>query len=176
MNLALAENIFEKYDQVVEVAVSEANITAARWHAPVNRDKQALGEYYWATYKATTRRSGVFSNAEGPHDLNLQLTEPIFKHLANRWERVFVRRLPQVLQSFSRKDKGILTTFHREIESRSMKQGAGIAGLSMLGQQLQNYEQIFLSYTADDRSHQQSPTGGESGVYTGYRRSSFKRI
>jgi hypothetical protein len=51
------------------------------------------------------RREGIFSNAQGTHDLNLQLIEPIIKHLASHWERVFAQRLPRVLQAFSKKKK-----------------------------------------------------------------------
>ena len=37
MNEALAEHIFENYDQLIEAAISEANITVGKWHRPVNR-------------------------------------------------------------------------------------------------------------------------------------------
>jgi len=37
MNEALAEHIFEKYEQLIEGAISEANATASRWHSPINR-------------------------------------------------------------------------------------------------------------------------------------------
>jgi hypothetical protein len=84
----------------------------------------------------------------GSHDLNLQLCEPIIKHLASHWEKAFARRLPGVLQNFSRKSKNLLTEFHTEIEARSMKQGAGVAGLAMLGQQLRTYEAIFANLTS----------------------------
>jgi hypothetical protein len=50
--------------------------------------------------EALCRRNGVFSGSSGSHDLNLQLCEPIFKHLASQWEKTFARRLPGVLQSF----------------------------------------------------------------------------
>ncbi|KAK0126069.1 hypothetical protein ONS95_007689 [Cadophora gregata] len=144
-NDTLAENIFEQYENLVELAVAEANQTVGNWHRKVNRDHRELGGYYWATYKAIVRREGVFSNAQGPHDFNAQLTEPIIKHLASHWEKVFAQRLPRVLSSFSRQAKGLLTAFHHDIESRSMKTGTGSAGVAMLGQQLKNYEQIFAT-------------------------------
>jgi hypothetical protein len=100
--------------------------------------------FYWATYKAVMRREGVFSNAQGTHDFNLQLIEPIIKHLASHWERVFAQRLPRVLQAFSRESKNLLARFHHEIEARSMKIGAGVAGMALLGQQLKNYEAQFV--------------------------------
>lgn len=37
MNSALAENIFENYDHVVQLAIDEAGPQVQRWHAPVNR-------------------------------------------------------------------------------------------------------------------------------------------
>jgi hypothetical protein len=37
MNEALAEQIFENYEQLIEGAISEANATVSRWHSPVNR-------------------------------------------------------------------------------------------------------------------------------------------
>ncbi|KAH7364551.1 putative GTPase SLIP-GC [Rhexocercosporidium sp. MPI-PUGE-AT-0058] len=145
MNDTLAENIFEHYEQLVERAVAEANNTVGNWHRKVNRDNRELGGYYWATYKAIVRREGVFSNAEGPHDFNAQLTEPIIKHLASHWEKAFAQRLPRVFSSFSRQTKDLLTMFHREIELRTMKTGSGSAGITMLAQQLKNYEQIFAT-------------------------------
>lgn len=36
MNLDLAENFFDNYAHVVELAVWEAN-TASKWHSPINR-------------------------------------------------------------------------------------------------------------------------------------------
>ncbi|KAG4443740.1 hypothetical protein IFR05_000829 [Cadophora sp. M221] len=145
MNDTLAENIFEHYEQLVELAVAEANNTVGNWHRNVNKDNRTLGGYYWATYKAIVRREGVFSNAQGTHDFNAQLTEPIIKHLASHWEKAFAQRLPRVLSSFSRQAKGLLTAFHREIELRTMKTGSGSAGVAMLGQQLNIYEQVFAA-------------------------------
>ncbi|PVH88572.1 hypothetical protein DL98DRAFT_580964 [Cadophora sp. DSE1049] len=145
MNGTLAENIFEQYENLVELAVAEANHTVGNWHRKVNRDHRELGGYYWATYKAIVRREGVFSNAHGPHDFNAQLTQPIIKHLASHWEKAFAQRLPRVLSSFSRQAKGLLTAFHREIELRTMTTGTGSAGVAMLGQQVKNYEQIFAT-------------------------------
>jgi len=74
-------------------------------------------------------------------------TEPIIKHLASHWERVFAQRMPRVLQSFTRSSRNLLTSFHREIEARSKKAGAGSAGIALLGQQLRNYENIFTQLT-----------------------------
>jgi len=37
MTETLAEHIFENYEQLVELAVSEANVTVSKWHQRVNR-------------------------------------------------------------------------------------------------------------------------------------------
>jgi hypothetical protein len=148
MKETLSENIYEKFDKVIEAAVDEANVTAAKWGAPVNRENRNAGGYFWSTYKAICRRDGVYSNAQGLHDFNLQLTEPIIKQLGSDWEKAFARRLPHVLQSFTKSTKGLLQSFHQDVQSRAVKSGTGIAGLAMLGQQLQNYERIFQDLTS----------------------------
>lgn len=73
MEDALAEKIFDKYEQVIQVAIDQANGTVARWGAKVNRDERELGGYFWSTYKAIVRRDGVYANAQGTHDFNAQL-------------------------------------------------------------------------------------------------------
>lgn len=59
--------------------------------------------------------------------------------------KLLLRDFPQVLSSFSRQAKNLLTAFHREIELRTMNTGTGAAGIAMLGQQLKNYEQILAT-------------------------------
>lgn len=145
MNTTLAENIFEKYEGLVESAIQEANTTVGKWHAPVDRFNRPAGGYYWATYRAIVRREGVFSNAQGLHDLNLQLTEPIIKNLATHWEKVFAQKMPRVLHSFCQLLKNLLTSFHRDIEARSMEIGTGAAGMALLALQLQNYNALFVT-------------------------------
>jgi hypothetical protein len=46
-------------------------------------------------------------------------------------------------RSLKKKKKNLLARFHHEIEGRSMKIGAGVAGMVLLGQQLKNYEAQF---------------------------------
>lgn len=84
---------------------------------------------------------------EGTHDWNSQLTEPIMKHLAGSWEKIFFRRLPSVLKEFTKKSNRILKTFHRDVESQSRENGTGIACLDMLAQQLGTYEATFSILT-----------------------------
>jgi hypothetical protein len=147
MKETLSENIYEKFDKVIQAAVDEANATAAKWGSPVNRENRNAGGYFWATYKAICRRDGVYSNAQGLHDFNVQLTEPIIKQLGSDWEKAFARRLPHVLQSFTRSTKALLQSFHQAVQARAVKSGTGIAGMAMLGQQLQTYEHIFQDLT-----------------------------
>ena len=101
------------------------------------------GGYYWATYKAICRRDGAYTNSNGLHDFNSQLTEPLLKHLGGGWERAFQRRLPNILRDYVGKATRILREFHRVIEDEARRQGVGLAGMSMLAQQLGNYSQSF---------------------------------
>jgi len=48
---SLSENIYDKFDQVIKAAVNEANTTAAKWGAPINRENRAAGGLHWGTYK-----------------------------------------------------------------------------------------------------------------------------
>lgn len=57
--------------------------------------------------------------------------------------RTFLRRLPVVLMAFTRNAAEKLRNFHRGVDGRARKVGAGIAGLHMLQQQLGVYENIF---------------------------------
>jgi hypothetical protein len=95
---------------------------------------------FWATYKATTRRSGVFSGASGQKDFNAELFEPIGKHLAGNWERAFQRRLPAALESFARAGKQIIKAFHDDVVAgvqQNLTQNP--TGLNMLNQQIRVY-------------------------------------
>lgn len=52
-----------------------------------------------------------------------------------------------MLQSFTKSTKVLLQLFHQNVHARALKSGTGIAGMAMLGQQLQNYERIFQDLT-----------------------------
>lgn len=91
---------------------------------------------FWATYKATCRRFGVFAGASGPKDLNAELFEPISKHLAGAWEKVFQRQIPSSLDTFIRDVQGILKTFHQTATSGVQDPGRNPAGVNMLNSQL----------------------------------------
>ncbi len=108
------------------------SFTATGWGA--RRDEGGL---LWAAYKATTKRFGVFTGASGPRDFNAELFEPISKHLAGAWERVFQRRLPAVLNGYLGALKRLLKSFHQEVVEGAQEKGIAYAGLSMLEQQAQ---------------------------------------
>ena len=57
--------------------------------------------------------------------------------------RTFTRRSPAVMAGFARNATRVLKDFHRDIDNRARKVGVGIAGLSMLQQQLQVYDNIL---------------------------------
>ncbi|KAK4192432.1 hypothetical protein QBC35DRAFT_483760 [Podospora australis] len=76
MQRALYENIYGNFDKCIPVAIDTSAITAQGWGA--HRDSGGL---LWATYKATCRRSGVFTGSAGPRDFNQELFEPI----SRRW-------------------------------------------------------------------------------------------
>ncbi|KAF4889455.1 Nuclear GTPase SLIP-GC [Colletotrichum fructicola] len=90
---ALAESIYDYFDLTIPSVSAAAVPTATSWGA-----HRSEGGMFWATYKATCCRSGVYAGASGPRDFNAELFEPISKQLATGWERAFQRRLPQALK------------------------------------------------------------------------------
>ncbi|KAK0643251.1 hypothetical protein B0T16DRAFT_391805 [Cercophora newfieldiana] len=131
MNEAFTENIYEYFDKTIPLAVEAALPTAIGWGA--RRDEGGL---LWATYKATCRRSGVYTGASGPHNFNAELFEPISKSLANGWEKAFQRRLPACLSTFAKSAKLLIETFHREAVHSTQERGSNANGLHMLNNQL----------------------------------------
>lgn len=117
-------------------AAEKAVPTASGWGA--HRD---AGGLFWATYKATCRRNGVYSGASGPRDFNAELIEPIYTPLSTAWERTFQRRLPGVLKDHAKSTKLLLETFHREATMRSQQRGNNPQGINMLALQLQAHGQ-----------------------------------
>ena len=67
----------------------------------------------------------------------------MIKRLGSRWETAFIRRLLNIMKSFTTSTKNPLHTFHKSIEARTIKSGVRLAGLAMLGEQLRSYEVIF---------------------------------
>ncbi|RMX99159.1 hypothetical protein D0867_12197, partial [Hortaea werneckii] len=70
------------------------------------------------TYRATVRRSGVYQGAAGLRDFNQELIQPVYKQLASAWEKAFQRRLPHILQSFTKTGSAMLKKFHAAVADR----------------------------------------------------------
>ncbi|KAF2817072.1 uncharacterized protein BDZ99DRAFT_373364 [Mytilinidion resinicola] len=139
MKDSLTENIYDKYDEAISEAATNAVPTAARWSAP-----QHQGGLHWGTYRATVRRDGVFAGSKGLRDFNAELAEPITKRLASGWERAFQRRLPHALQNYTRVSYNNLITFHKAMETRAQLVGTATHGLAILAQQLPKYQKSFM--------------------------------
>jgi len=148
----LGDNIFDKYETAISNAISEATTTCSDWGRPINRENRASGGYFWSSYKAICRRYGVYTNAQGPHDWNAALADPMIKVIAVGWDRTFSRRSPAVLAGLPRSAHNLLKAFHKEIEIRVQKTGAVLPGLHMLQQQLQVYEDIFKDIAATSKN------------------------
>ncbi|KAL8889342.1 MAG: hypothetical protein Q9215_003371 [Flavoplaca cf. flavocitrina] len=148
LNEELADGIYDRYDTAIQAAKFNAINTTNHWGSPVNRENRAAGGLYWATYKAICRRNGCYTNAQGPHNFNEQLIEPMIKIIAPGWERVFTRRVASVLNNFTKSIPAILTKFHREIEDRARKIGTGLGSLAMLSHQISVYEQVMKDAAA----------------------------
>ncbi|KAF2503115.1 hypothetical protein BU16DRAFT_29835 [Lophium mytilinum] len=138
MKHSLTENVYDKYDEAIEEAATNAVPTAARWSAHKND-----GGLHWGTYRATVRRDGVFAGSKGLRDFNAELAEPITKRLASGWERAFQRRLPHALQTYTRVSYNNLLTFHKTMETRAQLVGTATHGLVILAQQLPTYQKSF---------------------------------
>jgi hypothetical protein len=139
----MQDSIYDTFPAAIGSAKTQANDIARKWGAPVNRDNRLQGGLYWATYKAVVRRDGCYTNANGCHNFNEQLTEPIMRHVANPWEKMFSRRVAPVLAGLSTAGGTLLTNFHTEVETRAVKNGASIAAFQMLKQQLPVYKETL---------------------------------
>ena len=71
------------------------------------------------------------------------------KQLANPWEKVFSERLPQALKRFAKISEMILQSFYKGIISQALQSGASVTRVAMLGQQVRNYQAVFVDL-ADD--------------------------
>jgi hypothetical protein len=74
---SLNEHVFQTFNATIPQAVNAAANTASGWGA-----HRSVGGMYWATYKATVRRNGVYSGASGPRDFNSELFDPVSRNLA----------------------------------------------------------------------------------------------
>ncbi|KAF9636827.1 hypothetical protein BFW01_g7723 [Lasiodiplodia theobromae] len=136
---ALTENIYDKYDRAIANASDASISTAEGWGKPRNQ-----GGLHFGTYRATTRRNGVFSGASGPRDFNGELAEPMIKQIATGWERAFQRALPAQLDKFKTNTLEVLTKFHNTVTKRASDLGVSPAIVAGLSRQLNN-TQPFLT-------------------------------
>lgn len=137
VSATLDEQLFDKFEAAIQAATDSSSETSDKWGA-----KRPVG-LYWATYKATVRRNGVYSGASGARDFNAELTEPMYKQLATVWEKAFQRRIPHILTAFRQSAVAVLRKFHAAVEQRSRERGTGLARIGMLGNQLNAYSAII---------------------------------
>ena len=83
--------------------------------------------------------------------LTFDSAEPMMKIIASGWDKVFSRRSPMVMASFSRNSANCLRKFHKDTEARARQAGIGIAGLHMLQQQVVNYENLLKDLSASTK-------------------------
>ncbi|RMY61700.1 hypothetical protein D0863_11201 [Hortaea werneckii] len=133
----LREQVFDKFAPAVDSAEANALSTADGWGAHRND-----GGLHFMTYRATVRRSGVYQGAAGLRDFNQELIQPVYKQLASAWEKAFQRRLPHILQSFTKTGSAMLKKFHAAVADRCRQQGQSIARIGMLKTQLGAYDAI----------------------------------
>ncbi|KAI1502359.1 hypothetical protein F5X99DRAFT_379222 [Biscogniauxia marginata] len=128
---SLNDHIYETFNSLIPFAVDAALDTASGWGA-----HRYMGGLFWATYRATVRRNGVYSGASGPRDFNQELFEPISCNLANEWERAFQRRLPSILTNFAKETNASLLKFKQAAETRAEQRLTNPAGLLTLSNQI----------------------------------------
>ena len=98
---AFEEDVAPKLKEGAGQAKADALATAQQWGLSVN-----TGGLHWATYKATTRRLGVFRL-----NMNEALCEPIFKSVATQWERSFISGLSTTLDGLQKQVEAALQAF-----------------------------------------------------------------
>ncbi|KAJ4348698.1 uncharacterized protein N0V89_010076 [Didymosphaeria variabile] len=143
MKAQLQEQIFERMNELISDAIQSAPTIANSWGY---RDQGGL---YWATYKATVRRGGVYHSPKSGHrDFKAELLDPIIRKLATGWERAFRQRLPRAFEAYTKKAGSILHTFHKLVEDRAHENGVGLANLAMLKGSIYTYEHMFQDLNA----------------------------
>ncbi|KAI0964750.1 hypothetical protein F4678DRAFT_486458 [Xylaria arbuscula] len=131
---AINEQIFENISTSMPLAIEAAPDTAYSWGAP-----RGEGGLFWATYKATVRRQGVYSGASGPRDFNQELFDPISRNLATGWERAFQRCLPSILNVFAKEVANKLRHFHQTAKARAERRRINATGVITLSSQIQTH-------------------------------------
>ena len=88
MQMHFKGTIGPQLEEGAHKASHECMATARKWSAA-----PSAGGMFWGTYKATTRRHGVFRI-----DMNQELAEHIFRTVSTVWERIFSVTVQQDLQ------------------------------------------------------------------------------
>lgn len=135
---ALNLQLLDHLASATNAAISKALSTSAAWGAP--RDQGGL---FWATYKATVRRDGVFQGSSGSRNFNTDLTDPLYQDLANAWELTFQRRLPEILRRFPNVTNTTAKHFHSAVEEKCMKLGVGMSRVARLRDNMPTLENSF---------------------------------
>jgi hypothetical protein len=135
---ALSQQLIDYFADASNTAASKAVPTAIGWGAP--RDDGGL---FWATYKATVRRHGVFQGASGSRNFNVELTDPLYRELGTPWEKTFQRGLPAVFQRLPQRTSPILKEFHLGIEENCKAQNLGVSRINRLRDNVPVYESAF---------------------------------
>ncbi|KAJ9627575.1 hypothetical protein H2204_009614 [Knufia peltigerae] len=148
----LKEKIYDVFPSATSAAKSLASGTVRQWGAPINRDNRAEGGLHWGTYKAVVRRDGCFSNSWRSINFNAELVDPILRSLTGPWESVFARKIPSILGALPLDVSGMLRTFHDEVESHAIRNGALIATFETLKHQLPGYKDIMKDAMVEART------------------------
>jgi GTPase SAR1 family protein len=124
---ALSAELLRKFDSAARTAAAKALPTSDGWGAP--RD---AGGLFWATYKATVRRHGVFQGASGSRNFNKDLTDPLTQGLAQWWEKAFKYRLPEIFNYFPNTANSLMRDFHDAVEAQCIQHNIGVSRIARL--------------------------------------------
>lgn len=82
----------------------------------------------------------------------------MLQSIANPWEKCFSRRVPSVLNGLSITVGNLLAQFHKDVETRAVRNGSSQISFHMLSQQLENWKATFrdLATTMRARINEQS--------------------
>lgn len=135
---ALDRQLYNFFASAVHTAAKAALPISDEWGAP--RDQ---GGMFWATYKATVRRHGVFHGASGHRDFNKDLTAPFMRSLMTRWEKTFHRRVPEVFNGFPIGVNDTIKNFHDAVEQQCVDQNSWSLRIARLRENVVILEAAF---------------------------------
>ncbi|KLU81761.1 hypothetical protein MAPG_00842 [Magnaporthiopsis poae ATCC 64411] len=106
----LSELIVKTFRKAIPGAARQAIEESRAWG-----DYKSIRGMFWATFRATARRGGVFTGRAGPRNLNMDLLGPIMDPLAPVWEDAFQRRVPRSLEAFVKAMQDDLKISHTKL-------------------------------------------------------------